>query len=135
VNPFGYVESAGGIIIELMPGSPEELIKSLEKNFAGRGSLSAHLAEGATAKDITELYLKGFELIELDHPYNLEYKCRCSRERLANALTLLGHLEVEKMIEEKEPAHAKCEFCGRQYTIEINELEELLGKLRAGTSH
>ncbi|MGE0764511.1 MAG: Hsp33 family molecular chaperone HslO [Bdellovibrionales bacterium] len=135
VNAFGLVESAGGILIELMPGAPEELVKSLESNFAGRVSLSESLADGATTRDICDMYLKGFNLVDLEHPYSLEYKCRCSKERLANALMLLGHFEVEKMIEEQEPARAKCEFCGRQYTLEIKELEELLDKLRAGISH
>lgn len=135
VNAYGLVESAGGIIIELMPGAPEELIKSLESNFAGRGSLSEHLAEGAQAKDICDLYLKGVPLMDLPHPHFLAYKCRCSKQRLAHALTLLGPLEVEKMIEDNEPAHAKCEFCGRTYQVEIDELQELLDKIRAGTLH
>ncbi len=135
VNAFGYVESAGGIIIELMPGAPEDLIKKLEKNFAKRGSLSESLAEGGGVEAIRDLYLKGFQLQELEHPYDLEYKCRCSKERLANALMLLGHVDVEKMIEDNEPANAKCEFCGRQYVVEIDELRELLDKLRAGPTH
>jgi molecular chaperone Hsp33 len=135
INAFGYVEAAGGIIIELMPGAPEGLIATLEKNFSAAPSLSETLAEGAGVEAIRDLYLKGFPTQELEHPYNLDYKCRCSKERLANALTLLGHLEVEKMIEEKLPADAKCEFCGRQYRLEIDELEELLAKLRAGQLH
>jgi molecular chaperone Hsp33 len=135
VNAFGYVESAGGIIVEVMPGAPEELIKTFEANLAGLGSLSENLAEGATVENIRDMYLKGFVLQELAHPHLLEYKCRCSKERLAGALTLLGPLEVEKMIEENEPAQAKCEFCGRQYRVEIDELGELLDKLRAGSVH
>ena len=71
----------------------------------------------------------------MDHPYNLSYQCRCSKERLGNALVLLGHMEIEKMIQEKQPAEARCEFCGRSYTIEINELQNLLEKIRSGPSH
>ncbi len=137
VNPFGFVQSAGGILIELMPNSPEDLIDSLESNFksAGRNSLSESLADGATAQDICDAYLKGFNLVDLEHPFPLEYKCRCSNERLANALILLGHLELVKMINDREPARAKCEFCGREYTVGVAELEDLLAKLRAGASH
>ena len=135
VNAFGYVEAAGGILIELMPAAPEELIKTLEKNFADRNSISESLATGASAQDIADSYLKGFKMVKLDHDYPLAYKCRCSKERLASALTLIGHFEIEKMIEEKEPAQAKCDFCGRQYTLSIPELEELLEKLRAGETH
>ncbi len=135
LNSFGFVESAGGIIIELMPGAPEGLIENLEKNFSQVKSLSERLAAGASVEDICDMYLKGIALIELDHPYPLEYKCRCSKERLANALMLLGHLEVEKMIEENQPAEAKCEFCGRQHKLGIVELEEILTKLRSGQVH
>ncbi len=135
VNAFGQVESAGGIILELMPGAQSGLIESLEKRFQAVKSLSEELAHGAKADDILKLYLNGFDLQELEHPHILAYKCRCSKERLANALTLLGHLEVEKMIDEKEPAEATCEFCGRQYRLSISELQDLLDKLRSGQSH
>ena len=73
--------------------------------------------------------------MELDNEYPLAYKCRCSKERLANALTLLGHLEVESMIQENKQAQAKCEFCGREYSLDIGELRDLLDKLRAGQIH
>jgi redox-regulated HSP33 family molecular chaperone len=44
-------------------------------------------------------------------------------------------MEVEGMIQENKAAEARCEFCGRQYTIEIEELKMLLEKLRAGPAH
>lgn len=135
VNAYGLVESAGGIIVELMPGAAPELVTKLERNFAERKSLSTALASGGSVADILKMYLRDFKMVELDHPYELSYRCRCSKERLANALTLLGHLEVERLIEENEPAEAKCEFCGRNYILEIRELQELLDRLRAGASH
>jgi molecular chaperone Hsp33 len=135
LNPYGHVESAGGMIIELMPGAPEELIKNLEKNFSQVRSISEKLAAGATAQDICDLYLNGIPMIELDHPHELQYKCKCSKERLANALMLLGHMEVEKMIEANQLAEAKCEFCGRTHVLAVAELEEILTKLRAGQMH
>lgn len=135
INAFGYVMSAGGLIIELMPGAPEELITHLEKNLQEQGSISEEIAGGASAEGLCAHYLKGFKMMELEHNYPLEYSCRCSKERLANALTLLGPLEVESMIADQKPAHAKCEFCGREYTLTISELEELLAKVRSGPTH
>lgn len=135
VNTFGLVESAGGIIVEMMPEAPAAVVAKLEKNFAERKSLSSVLAEGGSVADIVQMYLRDFQLVELDHPHDLAYRCRCSKERLANALTLLGHLEVERLIEERQPAEAKCEFCGRNYILEIHELRDLLDRLRAGASH
>ena len=79
-----------------------------------------------------DVYLKDLDVHDLDHPYLLSYQCRCSKERLGNALALLGHMEVEKMIEENQPAEARCEFCGRHYVIEIEELTGPAGKTAVG---
>lgn len=135
MNTFGQVEAAGGILIELMPGAPEELIAKIEANFKAQKSLSETLAQGAQADDIKNQYLNGFNLVDLDHPFRLSYRCRCSRERLANAMTLLGVTEVETMLAQKQPAHAKCEFCGRDYVIELPELQMLLEKMKTGPAH
>lgn len=135
VNAYGMVEGAAGVLIELMPGTPEAVIAQLEKNFADATSLSEVAASGGQVGDIVQEYFKDIKLEELDHPYPLVYQCRCSKERLGQALALLGHMEVQSMIQENRPAEARCEFCGRQYTIEIEELQGLLEKLRSGPTH
>lgn len=135
VNSYGLVQGAGGLIIELLPGFQEATVEKLEKNFSKVTSLSEMISNGAGVNEIVAEYIGDIEVHDLDHPYTLSYQCRCSKERLGHALALLGHMEVEKMIEENEPANARCEFCGRQYQIEIAELQILLEKLRSGPIH
>jgi molecular chaperone Hsp33 len=135
LNSYGKVQSAAGILIELLPGHAEATVQKLEKNFKEAGSISEMVADGGHVPEIVAAYLKDLPVHELEHPHNLSYHCRCSKERLGNALALLGHMEVEGMIQENKAAEARCEFCGRQYTIEIEELKMLLEKLRAGPAH
>jgi molecular chaperone Hsp33 len=135
VNSYGMVQGAAGVLIELLPGSIEATVEKLEKNFAEAGSVSEIVAGGGGVQDLVNLYLKDIPVHDLEHPHPVTYQCRCSKERLGNALTLLGHVEVETMIQEGRPAEAKCEFCGRRYTLEINELQGLLEKLRGGIVH
>lgn len=131
VNSYGLVQGAGGVMIELMPGCPEATVAQLEKNFSEAGSLSEVIAEGKEAAELLSPYVKDLEMMELDHPYDLVYQCRCSRERLARALVLLGEDDVKEMIAKKEPAKARCEFCGRAYEIDVSELSELLKKMQS----
>lgn len=131
VNSYGLVQGAGGVLIELMPGCPESTVTQLEKNFAHAGSLSEVIADGKSAFDLMSPYVKDLEVLPLEHPFNLSYQCRCSRERLARALVLLGEAEVKEMVKKKEAAKAKCEFCGRPYEIEVSELSELLTKMQS----
>lgn len=135
VNSYGMVQSAAGILIELLPGHAEATVAKLEKNFAEAGSISELVAAGSGIPEIVAAYLKDLPVHDLEHPHALTYQCRCSKERLGNALALLGHLEVESMIQDNQPAEARCEFCGRKYTIEIEELKMLLEKLRSGPTH
>lgn len=135
VNSYGMVQSAAGILIELLPGYADTTVQTLEKNFKEASSISEMVAEGAGVPEIVATYLKGLPVHQLEHPHSLTYRCRCSKERLGNALALLGHLEVEGMIQENKAAEARCEFCGRKYILEIEELQMLLEKLRAGPTH
>lgn len=135
VNSYGVVQGAGGVLIELLPGHAEETVTKLEKNFKDAGSISEMIAGGGGVPEIIATYLKDLPVHEMAHPHELTYHCRCSKERLGNALALLGHMEVEGMIQENKGAEARCEFCGRKYIIEIDELKMLLEKLRSGPSH
>lgn len=133
VNPYGLVQGAGGILIELMPGCPDAVVAMLETNVAHAPSFSELVAEGKGVEELLAPYVDGLEVMELDHPYELTYQCRCSRERLARALVLLGEAEVEEMISKNETAKARCEFCGRPYEIEVSELSELLAKMKSNS--
>ena len=46
VNPYGMVQGAAGIIIELLPGYKDSVIQKLEKNFSDAGSLSEMVSGG-----------------------------------------------------------------------------------------
>lgn len=131
----GVIEGAGGLLVEVMPGASEDLIKKLEENFKSRTSASEIIAGGGGAQDILDSYLKDLKTEEMPHEFPLVYQCRCTREKLGNALALLGPHEVQQMIDQNESAKARCEFCGRNYEIEVAELAILLEKLKTPSTH
>lgn len=129
VNAYGLVEAAGGVLIELMPGHSEETIAKIEKRVREAPGISKRLLEGATAEDILKDYLGDFDLMELEHPFPVQYHCRCSYERVLRSVVLLGIEEIDDAIAENKPLDVTCEFCGRPYEVSLDDLAKLRNEI------
>ncbi|RYZ66231.1 MAG: Hsp33 family molecular chaperone HslO, partial [Proteobacteria bacterium] len=57
LNPYGLVDGAGGILIELMPGHSDETISLIEENVKKARSVSTMITEGAQPLDIVREFL------------------------------------------------------------------------------
>lgn len=123
INAYGKVLSAGGIIIEMMPGADRETEAMIAENTHKAMSLSEALSNGATAREIAHMHLTGLNLIELEHPHALTYTCRCSVDRLKRSLELLSLDDLDDILTKKEEVQAKCEFCGRGYSLAHTEVQ------------
>ncbi len=125
LDTYGKCLAAGGVLIELMPGHSEETAAKIEARVKAAKPVSARILEGATAKDLILDYLQDFELMELEHPYDVEYQCRCSRERVMRSVGLLGLKELDEIITKGEPTEVSCEFCGRGYSLSPDDIREV----------
>lgn len=135
VNPFGLVDAAGGILIELMPGAKSKTVDALEAIFKKSVSISTDIFEGANADALKEKYLKDFGLVRMEHPYELNYSCRCSKERLMRSLMLLGMDEIDEIISGKDEPTAQCGFCGKNYALDRVELTDLRNQMHKESLH
>jgi molecular chaperone Hsp33 len=119
------VTSAGGYLIQLLPGAGEEAIAGIERGVAKVGSVSHALEGGMTARELLSAVLEEFQLEFLEES-PVEYRCYCSRERVSAALISMGRQELEDMIREQGEAELTCQFCDRVYHFTREELEALL---------
>ena len=121
VNPDLTVKCAGGFILQLLPGATEAEIDRLEKNIQGMSGITALLNEGKTVEELLHMALDGFAPEILDS-YHVTYRCDCSAERVERTLRSLGRAEVERLRDEDPVATVDCQFCGKVYHIDLNEL-------------
>ena len=122
------VTSAGGYLIQLLPGASEEIITKIEAGVRKLGPVSAALEGGLDGEGLLRAVLSEFELEILEkHP--VEYRCYCSRERVSRALVSMGRAELSSLIEEQGQAELTCQFCDRVYHYSKEELEELLANM------
>ena len=115
------VTSAGGYLIQLLPGAGEEIIGKVERGVARVGSVSRALEHGMTARELLEQVLSEFRL-EILEEHSVEYRCYCSRARVETALISLGRQELDDMIREQGQAEATCQFCDKVYRFTKEEL-------------
>src|SRR3954465_7608576 len=118
-KPSG-VAAAGGMVVEVLPGAPEETIARLESNIAGIRGVS-HLLEEGGAEHVVEQVLAGFDR-EGKEVRPLRYRCRCSREKLLNHLTLLPAEDRDYLKADDGAIEADCAFCGTRYRYPPEEL-------------
>jgi len=118
----GGIAAAGGMIIERMPGAPEEVIDRLEANLEGLAGISRLLEETASLDASLDRLLAGLDPEVLEQR-PITYRCRCSRERLRRHLVLLARREEDLLAPDRDELEAECSFCGTEYRFTHGELE------------
>lgn len=124
INPDHTVSAAGGFMLQVMPGADEEVIDRLEKQIESFPAISGLVEEGYTPEQILQ-ELFGEEEINILEKMPVAYKCKCSKERIGEAITGLGNDEIDAMITEDQGAEASCHFCNEIYNFSVEELEAL----------
>ena len=122
------VRAAGGYILQLLPGAPDDIIDRLEAGIQAAGAATAMLDAGLTGAQMLEKVLDGFEE-ELLETQPIEYCCYCSRARVESTLVSLGKDDLEQVVANGETLHVDCQFCDRVYDFTPQDVAKILEKL------
>ena len=118
------VESAAGLIIQMMPGASEAAIRSVELSAGMYADISSTMKEYRLKDALTQLLVHlEPEVLEETQPV---YRCDCSRERIERVLITLGREELSSMIEEQHGAEVDCHFCNKRDRFSEEDLKNLL---------
>jgi len=122
------VRVAGGYLLQLLPGAPDDVIDRLEAGIQRAGAVTAMLDQGMTPEDILgqvcgELGVVFMETTEVC------YKCYCSRDRVTKALISLGKKELEEIAVEGKDFPVECQFCDELYTFTPEDIRQILEKI------
>ena len=122
------VKVAGGYILQLLPGEPEETITAVEEGIQRAGAVTPMLEAGMTPEDILGQVCGTLGVVFMETA-EVGYKCYCSRERVESALISLGREELAQIMEEGKPFPVECQFCDTVYTFTPEDVAELLKKI------
>ena len=119
------IKAAGGFMVQVMPGANDEAITKLETAIQGMPRVSDLLLEGKTPEDILHLLFPDEELKMLQ-TMPVSYACHCNKNRFAHALATIKPADLKEMIEQDEGAEIVCQFCGKKYQFDKQDLEVIL---------
>ena len=122
------VKVAGGYLVQLLPGAPDETIDALERGIKRAGAVTAMLEAGLTPEDILGQVCGELGVVFMETT-EVEYKCYCSRERVEGALISLGRKELEEIAAEGKIFPVECQFCDTVYEFTPEDIQELLEKI------
>jgi len=122
------VKVAGGYLLQLLPGAPDETIDALESGIQRAGAVTAMLEQGMTPEDILGVVCGDLGVVFLETT-PVEYKCYCSRERVTSALISLGKEELTDIMQEGKTFPVECQFCDEIYSFTPENICEILKKI------
>ena len=122
------VKVAGGYLIQLLPGAPDEIIDKLEAGIQRAGAVTTMLASGMTPEDILGQVCGDLGVVFMETT-EVSYKCYCSRDRVIAALISLGREELTQIMEEGKPFPVECQFCDTVYRFTPEDIQEILRKI------
>ena len=122
------VKSAGGYLIQLMPGAGEDTIAKVEGGVMAAGPVSAILEQNDNPEALLRTVMSDFDLKILE-TCPVSYKCYCSRQRVERALISLGKSELEQMLAEQGGCQLTCQFCDAVYDFSADDLRALIAGL------
>lgn len=123
----GRCLAAGGVVMQLLPGTSEENIDRAENvmhNFVN----AAEVVEKSGAAGIMREFFGDVTEengIYLTFP---EYKCNCSRKKIEGVILPLGEDEVLKIVEEQGCVSVHCHYCNTDYRFTKEDVLKLFGK-------
>lgn len=115
------IKSAGGLIVQALPGAAEEMLEIIERNVAGIGPLSHALDKCDSLESMLGRVAEGLEY-DVVGRIPLQYRCTCSFERLAGILASLSRNEIMDICDESGEIEVCCNFCNEKYVFQGDDI-------------
>ncbi len=122
------IKSAGGLIIQALPGlRDDEILELIEKNVMGMGPISEAINVSESLEEVLAQVMYGIPYYQIEERA-LAFKCKCSSERLAIILSSLTKEELADIHEANGRLEVTCNFCNQAYSFSLEEIEAIKNK-------
>ena len=124
---FANGQRAGGLFLQVLPSDKEHL-----QDFDHLNQLTATIKqEEILTLPATEVLHRLYheEQVRLFDADDVSFKCRCSKERTAQAILTISKDEIDSIIAEQGQVEMGCEYCNTQYRFDSIDIEAIFAGL------
>ena len=120
-----------GLLLQPLPAGDRAALAHFRESLGAGGGFARAVAENEEegAQALLRRLFPGEEL-EFTARYPVQFRCRCTRERVLNALAALGKADLQSLMEEQGKASVTCDFCATQYEVDRAGMEDLLSRMQ-----
>ena len=126
VNKDGSVKRAGGCVIQIMPDTPEQIIKLIEDRLKESPSITEMLEKNMSLEEIAKYVSDDLNTYVVDECVP-KYICDCSKERIERALFSMGKKDILELSND-EITEVTCHFCNKKYIFTPQDIANLIKK-------
>lgn len=124
----GVVSQAGGVLIQRLPGAPDDVLETLQENLIDFPPVGKLLDEEYYIDEIMHRACEPYEVKVLDKQ-QVHFFCRCSKDRFMAALSMLSLEDLQEM--QGEGQEIVCHFCNEKVHVSADEVERLVNEAQA----
>ena len=122
---------SGGLLAQVLPKKETDplLISLLEERCREMKSFSEELHGTNNLLSVIKKIFPDIDdlaISENARSQQIEFKCRCSRERSLGAMKMLDKKELRDILEKDKKAELVCEFCKEKYVINFDEIKAMI---------
>ena len=127
IDDDGNVTHAGGILIQALPGAPENGVQALEENLKKLLPLSTQFIDDQYIDDLMHKVSEPLKIKELGR-VPVHFFCRCTKDRFLTALSMLQIHELDEMAHQTQ--ELVCHYCNKTYMITPPEIHKIIQELK-----
>ncbi len=117
----GKCISAGGMVMQALPGCDDESAKKAQDIILGYPDISAKIKE-LSAKGIAKEHFSNYYFTERKP----KYECICSKEYIDGLIISLGKEELYDILNEQGKIKIECQYCDKKYEYNKDDVDSLL---------
>jgi molecular chaperone Hsp33 len=119
-------QRVAGLLLQVLPGHGEErAVEAFETAAACAATVSVDELTNLAAEELLPKLFAG-QSIRLFAAKPVAHDCRCTPERLAGVVRMLGPDEVKTLLAEQGHVELKCEFCNRAFRYDDVQVDAIM---------
>jgi len=128
IGTDGNVESAGAMLLQMMPDATDEDIRICEHVLSGLKPMSTLMQEYDDSS-LDQLVKDMFDDARILETRDIQFHCGCDREKTEKVLMTLPKKDIEELMGQDEGINITCNFCNNEYHFDKDDLQKILDKM------
>lgn len=130
IGTDGNVESAGAMLLQMLPDATEEDIRICEHVLAGLKPMSTLMQEYDDSS-LDQLVKDMFDDAQILETRDIAFHCGCDRQKTEKVLMTLPKKDIEDLLGQDDGITITCNFCNDEYHLDRDDLQKILDKMNA----